>query len=84
MTARVISNFIIKAKEKPGLRMCIPYMVMLSNEIVSLRLNYADYILSKGVLYETAWAIFILSFTLKLIRVLFHVFKADVLIQTRK
>ena len=64
--------------------MCIPYMVMLSNEIVSLRLNYADYILSKGVLYETAWAIFILSFTLKLIRVLFHVFKADVLIQTRK
>ena len=64
--------------------MCIPYMVMLSNEIVSLRLNYADYILSKGVLYETAWAIFILSFTLKLIRVLFHVFKADVLIQTRE
>ena len=64
--------------------MCIPYMVMLSNEIVSLRLNYADYILSKGVLYETAWAIFILSFTLKLIRVLFHVFKAGVLIQTRE
>ena len=64
--------------------MCIPYMVMLSNEIVSLRLNYADYILSKGVLYETAWAIFILSFTLKLIRVLFHVFKADVLIQVRE
>ena len=64
--------------------MCIPYMVMVSNEIVSLRLNYADYILSKGVLYETAWAIFILSFTLKLIRVLFHVFKADVLIQTRE
>ena len=64
--------------------MCIPYMVMLSNEIVSLRLNYADYILSKGVLYETAWAIFILSFTLKLIRVLFHVFKADVLIQARE
>ena len=64
--------------------MCIPYMVMLSNEIVSLRLNYADYILSKEVLYETAWVIFILSFTLKLIRVLFHVFKADVLIQTRK
>ena len=59
-------------------------MVMLSNEIVSLRLNYADYILSKGVLYETAWAIFILSFTLKLIRVLFHVFKADVLIQVRE
>ena len=29
-------------------------MVMLSNEIVGLRLNYADYILSKGVLYETA------------------------------
>ena len=57
---------------------------MLSNEIVSLRLNYADYILSKGVLYETAWAIFILSFTLKLIRVLFHVFKADVLIQARE
>ena len=63
--------------------MCIPYMVMLSNEIV-IRLNYADYILSKGVLYETAWVNFILSFTLKLIRVLFHVFKADVLIQTRK
>ena len=59
-------------------------MVMLSNEIVGLRLNYADYILSKGVLYETAWAIFILSFTLKLIGVLFHVFKADVLIQTRE
>ena len=64
--------------------MCIPYMVMLSNEIVSLRLNYADYILSKGVLYEAAWVIFILSFTLKLIRVLFHVFKADVVIQTRE
>ena len=59
-------------------------MVMLSNEIVSLPLNYADYILSKGVLYEAARVIFILSFTLKLIRVLFHVFKADVVIQTRE
>ena len=84
MTARVISQLYYRDKGKTWPSICIPYMVMLSNEIVSLCLNYAKYILSKGVLYETAWVIFIPSFTFKLIRLLFHIFKADVQMQTRK